>query len=93
MKATEIKDGLMLEVTVKPKSRQFKIAIEADEIVAYCTEEPTKGRVNKELLKGFTKLFHKEVTLVSGFTSRQKRLLIGNASKEEAEKILTNNRQ
>lgn len=88
MKITETKDGIVLEVSVRPKARQFKIVIEGDEIVVFCTEEPIKGKVNKELVKRLSKLLHKEIVLVSGFISRQKRLLIKNTDKETLEKAL-----
>jgi uncharacterized protein (TIGR00251 family) len=88
VKITETKDGIVLEVTVRPKARQFRIAIESEEIVVFCTEEPTRGRVNKELVKRLSKLLHKEVVLVSGFASRQKRLLINDTDKETLEKAL-----
>ncbi len=88
MKITEAKDDVILEVFVKPKSKEFKIAVEADEIVIFCTEEPVKGKVNKEIIKQLGKLLHKEVELVSGSTSRQKRLLVRNTGKNELEKLL-----
>lgn len=88
MKITETKDGIVLEVSVRPKARQFKIVIERDEIVVFCTEEPTRGGVNKELVKRLSKLLHREIVLVSGFTSRQKRLLINDTDKETLEKAL-----
>jgi len=56
--------------------------------VVFCVEAPVKGKVNKELLKEFSRLFHNKVELVSGFTSRQKKLLIRSFGKTEAERIL-----
>ena len=53
-----------------------------------CREAPVKGKVNKELLKQFSRLFGTKVELVSGFTSRQKRLLITDIEVEEVEQIL-----
>ncbi len=88
MKITETKDGAIIEVFVKPNSPKFKIAIDGGEILVFSTEEPVKGKVNKELVKEFSKLFHVKVVLVSGFTSRQKCLLIAGAGKREAEQIL-----
>jgi uncharacterized protein (TIGR00251 family) len=85
---TATKEGVILEVSVKPKARGFKIALQADEIVAFCTEEPTKGKVNKELVKELSRLFRKEAVLVSGFTSKQKRLLIKGALKSDVESAL-----
>ena len=88
MKLTETKEGTVIEVCVKPKSAKFEVSLEGDEVVVRCTEEPVKGKVNKELLKALSKFFHTNVELVSGATSRQKRLLIKNTSKTETETLL-----
>jgi hypothetical protein len=88
MKITETKEGAIMEIFVKPKSRDFKIMIEADEIVVFCREEPVEGKVNKEIIKELSKLFHRKVELVSGFSSRQKRLLIVEAKKNKVEQAL-----
>ena len=45
----------------------LKVAIKA---------EPEKGKANKEIIKFFTKLFKKKITIKSGLTSRQKIILI-----------------
>lgn len=88
MKISETKDGAIIEVFVKPNSAKFKAIIDNDEILVFCTEEPVKGRVNKELIKEFSKLFHCKVEIVSGFTSKQKRLLIKGVGKSEVERLL-----
>jgi len=88
MRINEVKDGVILEVNVKPNSREFKIVVEGDEIVVSCVEKPVKGKVNKELVKEFSRLFHTKVELVSGFTSKQKKLLIRGFGKTEVERIL-----
>ena len=90
MKITETKDGAVIEVFVKPKSTKFEVLLEGDEVVVRCTEEPVKGKVNKELLKALSKFFHTNVELVSGATSRQKRLLLKDIEKSEMERILRN---
>ncbi len=88
MKLTETNDGSFIEVFVKPNQPKFKIAIDADDIVVFSTEEPAKGKVNKEILKGLSKVFHTRVELVSGSTSRQKKLLITGLRQDETERIL-----
>jgi uncharacterized protein (TIGR00251 family) len=88
MKLTETKDGTIIEVYVKPNSAKFEVNVEGDEIVIRSTEEPEKGKVNKEIIKELTKLFHASVELVSGATSRQKRLLVKNIKKNEVERLL-----
>jgi hypothetical protein len=88
MKISEVQDGLILEVYVKPNSKEFKVVADGDEIVVFCREEPTKGKVNKELIKEFSKLFNNKVEFISGFTSRQKKLLIKGIGKSEIERVL-----
>ena len=85
---TEIKEGVILSVFVKPNSRKFKVEVDGGEIVIYATEEPEKGKVNKEILKELTKLFHAKVELTSGATSRQKQLLVSGVGKTQVERLL-----
>ena len=88
MKLTETKDGTVIEVFVKPNQPKFKIVLESDEIVIYSTEEPVKGRVNKEILKQLSKIFHANVELVAGTTSKQKHLLVRGIGKQEVKPLL-----
>lgn len=88
MKIYETKAGTVVEVVVKPRSREFKIVVDENEIVVFCKEQPVKGKVNKELIKEFAELFHNKVELVSGFTSKQKKLLINGINKNEVERVL-----
>jgi uncharacterized protein (TIGR00251 family) len=88
MTLIETRDGTIIEIFVKPKQPDFRVTIDGDEIIVYSTEEPAKGRVNKELMRELSRFFHSEVEVVSGFTSRQKRLLLRGVAKSEAERIL-----
>lgn len=88
MKIQKTKQGVILEVYVKPGSKEFKIVAEGDEIIVFCREEPVRGKVNKELIKQLSRLFHKKVKLVSGFTSKQKKVLVKDAEKSEVEHAL-----
>ena len=88
MNMKEAKNGTVIEVFVKPNRPKFNVKIDGDEIVIFCTEEPVKGKVNKELVKELSKLFHAEVKIISGFTSKQKRLLVRNISRSEVEPLL-----
>jgi uncharacterized protein (TIGR00251 family) len=88
MMISETKDGTVMEVFVKPNSAKFETVIGNDEILVFCTEEPVKGRVNKELVKEFSRLFRSKIEIVSGFTSKQKRLLIKGVGKSEVERLL-----
>jgi uncharacterized protein (TIGR00251 family) len=88
MKITETKNGAIIEVFVKPNQPKFNIKIDGDEITIFCTEEPVKGKVNKELIKELSKRLHSEIEIISGLTSKQKRLLIRNMSRDEVESLL-----
>jgi uncharacterized protein (TIGR00251 family) len=88
MKVTETKDGTIIEVFVRPNQPKFDIQIDGDEVVVFSTEEPVKGKVNKEIIKELSKRFHAKVELVSGFASRQKQLLVRGVGKNEAESLL-----
>jgi uncharacterized protein (TIGR00251 family) len=85
MKIIETKDGAIIEISVRPNAREFKLTVEADEIVVFSTEQPTKGRVNKQVVKELTRLFHSRVELVSGFSSREKRFLVRDVNKNDLE--------
>ncbi len=91
MSIKETKDGVIITVFVKPNSPKFSIELDGDEIVVHSTEEPAKGKVNKEILKETSKLFNFKVEIVSGLTSRQKVLLIRGASKAQVENALKGN--
>ena len=88
MKVIETKDGLILEVLVRPRSRAFRLVAEGDEIVVFCREEPAKGRANKEIINEFSKLFHRRVEIISGFSSRHKKLLIWGAKSGDVDSVL-----
>lgn len=88
MSVSETKNGVIIKVFVKPNSPKFSVEIEGDEIVVHSTEEPVKGKVNKEIIKEFTKLLHAKVELVSGFTSKEKQLFVLGMGKKQAEQLL-----
>ncbi len=88
MSINETKDGMIITVFVKPNSPKFKIELDGNEIIVYSTEEPEKGKVNKEIIKELSRLFKAKVEIVSGFTSRQKQLFIKNIGKKQVEPIL-----
>ena len=88
MSISETKEGVILTIFVKPNSPKFKIEVDGVEIVVHATEEPEKGKVNKEILKEFTKLLHAKVELASGVTSRQKQLFVWGLTKNQVEQLL-----
>lgn len=89
MKLNESKDGVFLEVFVKPNNHKFEVVVKGEDVVVKCTEEPVKGKVNREIIKELSKILCSEVKIVGGATSRQKMLLIKGSKKAEIEKLLT----
>ena len=88
MKILETEDGVIIEVFVKTNQPKFNVTIDGDEILVASTEEPVKGKVNKELVKELSRLFHAKVELISGSTSRQKQLMIKGVEKNQVEQLL-----
>ena len=88
MKIRETGNDIILDVYVKPRCKEFKILVEADEIVVHCREEPVGGRVNRELVNELSRRLGRRVELVSGVSSRQKRLLVRDVVKSEVESAL-----
>jgi len=80
--------GVVLDVHVKPNSKNFRVELNGDEVVVSCREAPVKGKVNRELVKKLSRLFNRRVEIVSGFSSRQKKLLIRDIEAEEVNRIL-----
>jgi len=72
----KVTDGVVVDVFVKLDSGRFELRVEGGEVVVLCRESPVKGRVNRELIKEFSRIFQKRVEIVAGFSSRQKKVLI-----------------
>jgi len=88
MKLLKTAHGVVLDVHVKPNSKKFRVELDGDELVVSCREAPVKGKVNRELVKKLSRLFNRQVELVSGFSSRKKKLLIRDIEAEEVNRIL-----
>jgi len=88
MKLLKTVQGIVLDMHVKPNSREFQIKTEEDELVVFCRETPVKGRVNRELIRELSRLFKRRVEILSGFSSRQKKILIRDIDAEEVKQIL-----
>jgi uncharacterized protein (TIGR00251 family) len=88
MKIYETDNGVILNIHVKPKSKKFKID-NNDILTLFCRETPVKGKVNKELIKELSKIFKKEIIILSGFRSIRKRIFVVGTNLVEVEKILS----
>jgi uncharacterized protein (TIGR00251 family) len=88
MKLWKTAQGIVLDVYVKPNSKRFQTKTEEGELLVLCRETPVKGRVNRELIKELSRRFKRRVEIVSGFSSRHKKILVRDIEAKEAEKIL-----
>jgi len=88
MKLQKSSGGVIIDVHVKPKSRQFRITDESSELVVFCREAPVKGRANRELIKELSRLFRRKVEILSGSSSRQKKVLIKDIEVKEVKQVL-----
>jgi uncharacterized protein (TIGR00251 family) len=85
MNIREVKDGVLLPIFVKPNSPNFKVELDSGEVVVYATNEPERGKVNKEIIKEFTKVLGAQVEIAGGATSKQKQLLIKGLTLQKLE--------
>jgi len=78
-------EKLYLECSIQPKSREDKIVGTVGDLLKIrLTAPPIDGKANKHLIKYLSKQFkvkQSAITIVSGHTSRQKRLCIENPNK------------
>ena len=88
MSISETKNDVIIKIFVKPNSPKFCVKFDGDEIIVHSTEEPVKGKTNKEIIKELSKLLRTNVDLVSGFTSKEKQLIVKGMGKQQAEQLL-----
>ncbi len=89
MKLQDTDQGVVIDIYVKPNSKQFQLKVEDNELVVYCREAPVKGRVNRELIKGISRILKKKVEILSGVASRQKKILIRDATGDDVRTTLS----
>jgi len=79
-------NDVLLRVRVDPNSSKFEIG-EVNQwrncLEISLSSEPKRGEANRELLDELKSSLEKDVSLVRGFKSREKRLRIKNISKKE----------
>mgnify|MGYP002357054397 CR=1 FL=1 len=80
-------DGLILSVRVIPKSSRSQIVgVVGEELKISLHAPPTEGQANKELIHLLSKTFSlskSQIELLSGETSRSKRVLLRGISLEQ----------
>ena len=72
-------EGILIKLSVVPNSRSQCVELGYEGIVIRLKSPPVKGKANDELVKFLKKLLKKSVSIVSGFTSHEKVVLVRNA--------------
>ena len=87
----EVEGGVVVSVKVQPNASKDRIIGEyADQIKIAVTVAPEKGKANKAVIKVLSKLFGvktSDIEIVSGETSRDKKIFIRNISKEDFNRL------
>ncbi len=80
---TESKDGVIINLYVKPGSDKDALVLEGEELVFYTTEIPEKGRANAALIRFLSRTIGlpiSKIDIVYGLRSRTKRVLVKDIS-------------
>jgi len=85
-------DGVVLKLLVQPRaSRNRIVGLQGDELKVALTSPPVDGAANRLCVRFLAKTFglsRSGVEILSGETSRHKRLLLRGLSEEEVRRLL-----
>ncbi|TYO96358.1 hypothetical protein EDC39_11464 [Geothermobacter ehrlichii] len=85
-------DGVVLKLLVQPRaSRNRIVGLQGEELKVALTSPPVDGAANRLCIRFFAKMFglpRSGIEILSGETSRHKRLLLKGLSEEEVRRLL-----
>ena len=88
----EVEGGVVVSVKVQPNASKDRVVGEhADQLKIAVTVAPEKGKANKAVIKALSKLLGVKtsgIEIVSGETSRDKKVFIRNISKEDFNRVV-----
>ncbi|MFH1785491.1 MAG: DUF167 domain-containing protein [Candidatus Micrarchaeota archaeon] len=73
---------MIVEVSVVPNSKKFSILVKNKRVKVALKNKPENNRANIELVAGLSNLMGKEVKLISGHKSKNKKLSINITESE-----------
>jgi len=88
-----VKDGVVMTLRVRPKSRVEDLKLEFSELIFHTKESPVKGKVNTALIKFLSKILEvptSTVKIISGQKDRSKIVKIKGIPKDIAIRKLLN---
>jgi uncharacterized protein (TIGR00251 family) len=65
---------VIVDITVVPKSGRFAVSVKEGKVKVFLKSAPTDNKANLELIKELSKALRAEVRIISGHSSRRKRL-------------------
>jgi uncharacterized protein (TIGR00251 family) len=68
---------MLVEVTVVPKSKRFSVSVKDGKVKIHLRSSPEDNKANIELIKELSKALKTDVRILSGHTSKRKKLEIG----------------
>ncbi len=88
----EVGGGIVVSVKVQPNASKDRVVGEyADQLKIAVTVAPEKGKANKAVIKVLSKSLgvkSSDVEILSGETSRDKKVLIRNISEEDFNRVI-----
>ncbi len=88
----EVEDGIVVSVRVQPNASKDRLVGEyAEQLKIAVTVAPEKGKANKAVIKVLSKWLgvkSSDIQIISGETSRNKKVLIGNINEEDVYKLI-----
>ncbi len=66
----------IIEVRAKPNSSKSEIIFQEDKILVFLKSIPDDNKANEELVKLFKKQLKLKVEIISGFKSKNKKLIV-----------------
>ena len=75
---------MIIEASVVPNSKRFSLSVKDNRLKIHLESPPENNRANIELIKKLSSLTGRQVRLLSGQTSRRKRLEIDMTEEEWA---------
>lgn len=79
---------MILDLNVIPNQKEFKVlGLENQALKLKIKSPPLKGRANQEIEKELKKLFKTKVTIIKGWKSKKKKVLIEKNADELLQQI------
>jgi uncharacterized protein (TIGR00251 family) len=88
----EVEGGVVISVKVQPNASRDRVVGEyGDQLKIAVTVAPEKGKANKSVIKVLSRLLDvksSDIEILSGETSRDKKVFIRNISEEEFNRVI-----